>query len=1686
MESRNSLSFPLTALLFLVQSGISHGEVVINEIHYDPPENTEPAEFIELHNTAATAVSLQGWRLTGGVEFAFPAEASIPSQGYLVVAQDPAFHATRFGNQAVGPWSGRLKNADDEIQLVDGAGHRVDRVDYHLGFPWPTVGQPPGFSIELIHPSLDNDLGGNWRPSIAGGNAQVSRTTVIAARSTWSFFRGTVAPSQPVQAWRSAAFDGSGWESGALPIGYDPSVQFGTVLEDMRGQYSTVFLRRQFSVANADSVSALELEALYDDGFRVWLNGTQIFNVNLAAGELPFDGLAGPARESDTFDTFEIQLTPGVLREGANTLAVQVVNSSLNGSTDCYFDARLVAVRGSTGRGPSPGRKNIAYATNAPPAVRQVEHSPLEPRGGEAVVITARITDPEGVTSATLSYQVVDPGAYIELTDPSYETDWNDVLMKDDGSDADQVAGDGVFSARLPESLQKHRRLVRYRISATDGAAASVRVPYPDDPQPNFAYFVYDGVPAWSGAIRPGATDQLGQVFTVSAEEMNRLPVIHFLARRSTVEESTWLARYGGDGYPWLGTLVYGGTVYDHIHHRARGGVWRYAMCKNMWKFDFNRGHDFQAVDDWGRPFANRWTKLNLGACIQQGDFNHRGEQGMFESVGFRVFRLAGVPAVQSAFVQLRILDEAAELNPADQYSGDFWGLYLALEQPDGRFLDENQLPDGNFYKMEGGGGELNHLGSRGPADGSDLSAFLSDYNNADEDWWRRNFNVANYLSYQTVVQAIHHYDICYDKNFFYYHNPEKQQWQVTPWDLDLTWAENMFDAGCGGVDRIKERLLSYPDRFPGVWREWQNRIREFRDLFWNADEAGRLIDEQAGRLRGPANGPTILDADRAQWDYNPKMRNRTYTTSPESKAGWGRFYQWSSYPASEVSRDFNGCVQLMKRYVAFRASNSAANAEPLDRLASDASTPSRPVIQYTGPAGYPADDLRFRSSAYQGSAPFAAMRWRVGEVTAPGASWASAEPWKYEIEPAWESDRLTTFTSDITVPSGVLRVGGTYRARALVEDNEGRTSHWSEPIQFVVKEASTVATISEDLRLTELMYNSADGAANDFLELHNAGSSPLDLTGAAFTTGITYTFPANATIAPGGYILVVRADPAGNYAAFRALHGLSSDVPIFGPYGGNLSDNGEELELTGPGGGAVLLRVNYSDGRGWPVAADGVGHSIVPKNVSLRGGDLDYAGNWRASTTLRGSPGVADPEPIATLVINEVVSHTDFQSEFDSNDWIELYQRADTPFVFGPGWYLSDNPENLKRWQIPAGREVAGRGFIVFDEVTGFNNPPGSGFGLSKAGEEVFLSYFPANGPGGVVDAVSFKGQQNDWSLGRVPDGENYWDQFSPRTRGTPNGSSPPRVVISEILFHEGGLPTDALPAEFLEFVELQNTTAQTVTLFNDIATFRFTGGIDFQFPAGLRLAPGERLVIVSFDPVASPATLAGFRTTFNIGSNVQIVGPYTGRFDNDTDRVALEGAQPPDVPTDLPSWVILDEVLYFDRAPWPAGADGQGRSLNRTHPQSPGSDPASWQVASPSPGGAPDSGGGDSDGDGMPDTWELANGLNPQDPSDAAGDADEDGATNKDEYLAGTDPGNAQSLLGITSVQRASEEEVSFSFPGIANHAYVVETSADLGLAGWSNLESVPAVATNRVVTIRVPISREVNRGFLRVRLE
>src|SRR5690606_8062659 len=135
--------------------------------------------------------------------------------------------------------------------------------------------------------------------------------------------------------------------------------------------------------------------------------------------------------------------------------------------------------------------------------------------------------------------------------------------------------------------------------------------------------------------------------------------------------------------------------------------------------------------------------------------------------------------------------------------------------------------------------------------------------------------------------------------------------------------------------------------------------------------------------------------------------------------------------------------------------------------------------------------------------------------------------------------------------------------------------------------------------------------------------------------------------------------------------------------------------------------------------------------------------------------------------------------------DWIEIHLRADEPFEFGPGWHLSDDDRNLWKREIPPGTTLPPRGFVVFDEATGFNNPPGSAFGISRSGEAACPGQRLAGGRGRAVDAVGFEGRENGRAAARGPDGGDHGDYVTPRARGARNPVAPAGVYVSEVLYH-------------------------------------------------------------------------------------------------------------------------------------------------------------------------------------------------------------------------------------------------------------------------------------------------------------
>jgi hypothetical protein len=334
--------------------------------------------------------------------------------------------------------------------------------------------------------------------------------------------------------------------------------------------------------------------------------------------------------------------------------------------------------------------------------------------------------------------------------------------------------------------------------------------------------------------------------------------------------------------------------------------------------------------------------------------------------------------------------------------------------------------------------------------------------------------------------------------------------------------------------------------------------------------------------------------------------------------------------PYSRVlaSGDFEGMVQWVKEFIVSGRNGGGRLAQmaqgtvaPYTLTTAPAiPLPETPTITYTGPAAYPLNQLEFASSSFaapQGSR-FAAMQWRLGEIYDPSVpGFKPGEPWRYEITGLWSPEPVSSFTTTTpSIPASGLAAGRTYRARVRHQDDAGRWSHWSAPLEFQAG-SPTAGNLATHLVISEIMYNppAPEGGDAAYIELMNIHPSlPLDLTGVEFTAGITFTFPLATRLAPGGRLLVVE-----NAAVFSQKFG--ADQPVVGTYAGSLANEGERLTLS-LGGASPLRDFFYQPGFPWPTTPNNRGASLVliaPETNPDHSNPL----HWRASSL--PTPGTTD-----------------------------------------------------------------------------------------------------------------------------------------------------------------------------------------------------------------------------------------------------------------------------------------------------------------------------------------------------------------------------------------------------------------------------------------------------------------------------
>ena len=197
--------------------------VVFNELMYHPPTNEVALEWVELYNQMAVDVDMSGWSIEGGIHYRFPEATVIAGGGYLVVAVSPVDLVAATGlTNVLGPFTGRLSNAGDTLQLRNNNDRLMDELSYGVEGAWP-VG-PDGSGVSLAKRDADSasTRPENWTVSVQVGGTPGGRnftsqrfetvtTSGVVLGSTWRFDASGLEPST---LWREIAFDDSCWAFG--------------------------------------------------------------------------------------------------------------------------------------------------------------------------------------------------------------------------------------------------------------------------------------------------------------------------------------------------------------------------------------------------------------------------------------------------------------------------------------------------------------------------------------------------------------------------------------------------------------------------------------------------------------------------------------------------------------------------------------------------------------------------------------------------------------------------------------------------------------------------------------------------------------------------------------------------------------------------------------------------------------------------------------------------------------------------------------------------------------------------------------------------------------------------------------------------------------------------------------------------------------------------------------------------------------------------------------------------------------------------------------------------------------------------------------------------------------------------------------------------------------------------------
>jgi hypothetical protein len=1148
-------------------------------------EDGDPSDWIEIYNPTNDAINLDGWFLTDDTndleKWEFPA-VEISRGGFLVVFA-----------------SGKdRRDADEQLHT----NFQLRAGGEFLALVRPAMNHsgtgPDGTTIEQAYDEYPPQFAG-ISYGLSGGSGSTRIDEILVPEST------AVKALIPTDgslglSWTETGFDDSAWLSGVTGVGYDYGGLIGLDVGAMRNNNQTVYTRISFEVSDISEIDELTLRMKFEDGFVAYLNGVPVasFNADDPENMSWNEGSTATREDADAqvFEDFDITDDIGIL-------AIHGLNTTLS-SSDLLILPELIATRINTIDIPSmvegyfyeptPGKENSSISTNLGPAIRNVTENPPRPYSNEDLIITAEVTETfDPISQVTLL-------CYVNYEDGTRWLTSSGLPMVDDGTGADAMAGDGIYTAVVPSLAYNPGDMIRWKVTANDTKGNTSRCPL---------YPYLNDSPEFFGTVIADRSINSG------------LPVIEWFVKNVAASETDAGTR---------GSVYFLGEFYDNIVIHIRGGSTAGAPKKHF-KFRFNHGYKF--LYDPNKP---RVDEFNLNSTYSDKAY-------LRQNLAFEAYDWCGCPGSESFPVRA-------------QRNGQFYGVQIFIEEPEEELLEREGFdPDGALYKMyntfnAGGSAEKKTRQWEGRGDLDDFCRSINNYSGVT----RHNnifdrVNLPLTLDYLAATIITHQNDHPHKNHYLYRDSDGSGEWFFLPWDHDLTWGSNWIgDSGGSYCDIIYANDDQVPGRSPSVkpshpfigkedCKEWNNHWNLLIDALLNDTTVREMY---LRRLR------TVMDEflKSPGTPYNELfIENRidelVAAMTPDvalDYAKWANPWPWGGgqggYPRDQ---SFQYAIDVLKNdYLAVRRTHLFVTHN-VDNAGS-----------YNIPGSYSAlipndqpDNPAINFGSFEYNPASGNQDEEYIQLINPNSFAVDISGWKLA-----GGVEHTFLPGTVIVAGGSLYVcpnSAAFRARAAYPTGgrglfvqgkyKGHLSNWGETINLYTEKDYLINTMTYTgnpsdqqryLRITELMYHPAQaGSYNEeeyeFIELQNIGAQAVLLDGVKLTDGIYYQFApgGNLSLAPGDYIVIVK-----NIDAFAQIYNTNGINIAPGAYTGSLSNSGEKIKLEDRTN-STILEFSYDDD--WYTSTDGQGFSLTiidPTNPDLE--SWDRKESWRPSADINGSPG--------------------------------------------------------------------------------------------------------------------------------------------------------------------------------------------------------------------------------------------------------------------------------------------------------------------------------------------------------------------------------------------------------------------------------------------------------------------------------